>query len=85
MRRVAITTVDNPYDPFENFNEWYRFDCDKGYGSCQILDRLTSVSDRMTEKEMNSELERGIDELVKADPLNIYAKVVRNFEDEFEV
>lgn len=78
MREVALTTYDNPYDPFDNFDEWFRFDCDKGYGSCQILDRLTSVSDRMSEKEYNSELERGIDELVKADPFNIFKKVVRN-------
>lgn len=81
MRQVAITTRDNPYDPFENFYEWYRFDCDMGYGSCQILDRLTSVSDRMNEKEKNLEFERGIDELIKADPLNIYAKVVRDSDE----
>ncbi len=81
MRQVAITTRDNPYDPFENFLEWFRFDCDMGYGSCQILDRLTSVSDRMTENEKNLEFERGIDELIKADPLNIYAKVVRDSDE----
>ena len=77
MREVAISTYDNPYDPFENFLEWYRYDCDKGYGSCQILDRLTEVYEGMTEKEYQEEMERGIDKLVKADPLNIYIKVVR--------
>ena len=77
MRQVAISTHDNPYDPFENFAEWYRFDCDKGYGSCQILDRLTETFEGMTDKEYNDEMERGIDKLIKADPLNIYTKVVR--------
>lgn len=77
MREVALTTVDNPYDPFDNFLEWWRFDNDMGYGTCQILDRLTNVSDRMSEKERDSELERGIDELIKADPANLFKKVVR--------
>ena len=81
MREVALTTFDNPYDPFEDFDEWFRFDNDKGYGSCQILDRLTNINDRMTEKEFNSEMERGIDALIKADPFNIYKKVVRNSKD----
>lgn len=77
MREVALTTVDNPYDPFDNFLEWWRFDNDMGYGTCQILDRLTNVSDRMSEKERDSELERGIDELIKADPVNLFKKIVR--------
>lgn len=80
MREVAISTFDNPYDPWENFDEWYRFDCDKGYGSCQILARLSFVSDKMTDSEYNSEIERAIDELVAADSLGIYTKVVRNSE-----
>lgn len=35
-RRCAITTFDNPYDPLENFDEWYRFDEDKGYHTCSF-------------------------------------------------
>ena len=83
MREVAISTFDNPYDPFENFDEWYRYDCDKGYGSCQILANLTEVFEGMTPKEFNEEMERGIDQLLIADPVNLYTKVVRE-SDEFE-
>lgn len=26
---VAITTKDNPFDPIDQFDEWFRFDTDK--------------------------------------------------------
>ena len=81
MREIAISTFDNPYDPFEDFATWYMYDCLKGYGSCQILDRLTNTFEGMTDKEYNDEMERAIDSLIIADPANIYTKVVRETDD----
>ena len=26
-----LTTVDNPFDPFEQFTSWFMFDEEKGY------------------------------------------------------
>ena len=34
MAKCALTTVDNPYNPFDQFDSWYQFDMDKGYGTC---------------------------------------------------
>ena len=70
-----LTTFDNPYNPFENFNEWLMFDKEKGYDSCEILARIAKYSDDMTQKEIDEEMERSIDEIIKYDPLNIYRKV----------
>ena len=28
-RRVNITTVDNPFDPFTDFDSWFQFDEEK--------------------------------------------------------
>ena len=35
MNNCALTTFDNPFDPFEQFNSWFMFDCEKGY-NCRI-------------------------------------------------
>ncbi len=75
MAAFAITTVDNPFDPFDDFDSWYRFDMDKGYNSCSLLARLTFTSDAFTDKENDAEIERAIDEIIKYDVLNIYKKV----------
>lgn len=77
MAAVAITTIDNPFDPFDDFDSWYRFDMDKGYNSCALLARLAFTSDAFTDKENDEEIERAIDEIIKYDVLNIYKKVKR--------
>lgn len=72
---VAITTVDNPFDPINEFDDWFRFDTDKGYNTCSYLDRIALTSSSMSDTENQVELERAIDEIIKYDFQNIYKKV----------
>lgn len=74
-----LTTFDNPFDPFEQFDSWLTFDVDKGYDSCSYLDRIARTSDQLTEEENDEEIERAIDEIIKYDFRNIYRKVSKNF------
>lgn len=73
--RFALTTFDNPYDPFTQFDSWFLFDVEKGYNSCSYLARIAMTSEQLTDEENNSEIERAIDEIIKNDFLNIYKKV----------
>lgn len=75
MVEYALTTVDNPYDPFEDFDNWYRFDMDKGYNSCAYLDRIAMTSDALSDAENSEEIGRAIDEIIKYDFRNLYRKV----------
>lgn len=78
-----LTTFDNPYDPFDQFTLWLMFDKEKGYDTCEYLARIIQLSDDLTEKEVNEETERAIDEIIKYDPFNIYKKVTKeNVESE---
>lgn len=76
-----LSTIDNPFDPFEQFDSWLLFDKEKGYNSCEILARTLKVSDDMTEKEINEATEKAIDQIIKFDPLNIFIKKQGNDED----
>lgn len=78
MADCALTTFDNPFNPFEQFTSWFMFDSEKGYNSCAYLDRIAKTSDSLTDAENDQEIERAIDEIIKFDPLNIYTKVYRN-------
>ena len=72
-----LTTKDNPFDPFEQFDSWFMFDVEKGYYSCSRLARIAVFSDDMTEEEVNEETERAIDEIIKYDFTDLYKKVQR--------
>ena len=74
-REVAITTIDNPYSPFTDFERWFMFDVEKEYNTCAYLDRIAVTSDAFTEQENKDETERAIDEIIKYDFLGIYKKV----------
>lgn len=80
-RRVSITTIDNPFDPIEDFASWFDFDIEKGYYTCSKLARISNVTDEMTEIEENEEVERAIDRLIEIDPLDLYRKVIKEEED----
>lgn len=75
-KRVALTTIDNPFDPFEQFTSWFLFDVEKGYNSSDYLARIAKTSDALSDEENADELERAIDEIIQYDLFDIYKKVV---------
>ena len=81
-KECRLTTVDNPFDPFEQFTSWYLFDMEKGYDCCGRVDRLINVSDDMTEFEVEKENERAIDRLIELDFTDTFKKVIRETEQE---
>ena len=72
-----LTTIDNPFDYFTQFDEWLLFDKQKGYNSCEKVARIAQLKDEMTSIEEDAEIERAIDEIIKYDILNVFKKVTR--------
>ena len=77
-----LTTIDNPFDPFEQFNEWLSFDKEKDYNCCEYLMRIAHISDDMSQKEIDVEIERAIDEIIITNPLHIFKKVTKIINDD---
>lgn len=77
-KEFMLTTIDNPFNPFDDFDSWFLFDVEKGYYSCSRLARITNNSNDLTELEERKDLERAIDEIVRNDPTNLYTKIGRN-------
>lgn len=76
--QCALTTFDNPFDPFEQFTSWFLFDEEKGYHSTSYLGRIVRTSDQLSDEENEIEIERAIDEIIKYDFRDIYRKVKRS-------
>lgn len=72
---VMLTTIDNPYNPFEQFDLWLLFDKEKGYNTCEYLARIVNLTNDMSEKEIDVATDRAIDDIIVNDPFGIYKKV----------
>ena len=76
-KEIMLTTFDNPFDPFEQFDSWFLFDVEKGYNTCSHLARIANVTKEMSQIEVKKEIERAIDEIIEYDFLNVYKKVTK--------
>lgn len=77
-----LTTIDNPYDPFDDFALWQMFDKEKGYDTCEYLARIVQplLSDDLSDKEIESITDAVVNDIIKYDPLQIYIKKFRQNE-----
>lgn len=71
-----LTTIDNPYDPFDEFTLWQMFDKEQGYNTCEYLARMVEplLSDDLSDKEVEEITNAVINDIIKHDPLHIYVK-----------
>jgi len=76
-----LTTIDNPFDPFDDFASWFLYDSQKGYDSCAKVARVANIVNSMTEDEQLAALNDAIDAIIAADPFDIYKKVYRKADD----
>jgi len=73
-----LTTTDNPFDPFTQFDEWLNFDSAAGYHTPSLLARITKSSDELSEADQHVSILNAIDEIVTENVLGIYKKVSSN-------
>ena len=66
-RTVAISTTDNPYNPITQYDEWERYDTEKGYYTTSYLDRICHTTHELGDEVYNQDIEDAIDEAVKYD------------------
>lgn len=70
-----LTTVDNPYNPFTEFDQWYAFDEQVGHHTLSLLARVTRTSDELSELDQSQAIDQGISDVLVEDHSGIYIKV----------
>ena len=73
--QLWITTNDNPFDFFTQFDDWYLFDESKGYHTCSLVARVARTSSELSDYENRIETERAIDQILSFDSLGVYKKI----------
>ena len=76
MVATFVTTLDNPFSYFSQFDDWYAFDERHGYCTCGLVDRFAKTSNEMSDKDIAEAINDAVDRIVKLNPLGIYKKIV---------
>lgn len=73
---IMLTTIDNPFNPHTEWDDWKRFDEDHGYYTSELLARTVNISDELSDSDYLIEIEKTIDRICVLDILGIYKKVI---------
>jgi len=79
-----LTTVDNPFNPFTRFDEWYEYDMRLGYNTLAFLGRIVRGSPDLSEPDQALAIQNAIDEIVSENVSGMWRKVSRESAKEFE-
>lgn len=72
---VMLTTVDNPFDPITQFDDWYEYDESKGYCTSGYVARIAKTSDDLSKNDQDLAIHAAIDEIISMNPDGFYKKV----------
>jgi hypothetical protein len=70
-----LTTVDNPFNPFTQFDEWFAWDTHAGYNSSGLLARIVKTSDNISDTDQVVATQQAIDEIVNENVTGVFRKV----------
>ena len=80
MINVAITTTDNPFNPFLQPTEWQAYDEFMGYYTMSYLARVACTSPDLSPDDYALAVEEAIDSIVELNLTGNYKKVFRDVE-----
>lgn len=69
LGNVMLTTHDNPFDPFTEFEMWHKYDMLLGHDCCGLLDRTANTSDVFTDERNEELIDNALMEIVNREPL----------------
>lgn len=75
MKEVMLTTVDNPFNPFSDFEDWVNFDRANGYYTLEYLGRIAKTSSELSEADYELAIDEAINEIIELNVLGIYTTV----------
>jgi hypothetical protein len=73
-----LTTIDNPFNPFTQYDEWYNFDESQGYHTCGLLARIAVSSDELSTEDELLAIDVAMNEIIT---INLSGKHIKVTED----
>lgn len=77
MEKYRLTTDDNPFNPFTQWDEWYFYDLSQGYNTCERLARIAKPGFVLPYEANESEIELAVEQLVFTGGISKQGKFVK--------
>lgn len=74
-KEYMLTTIDNPFNPFKQWDQWLAYDEQAGHYTCNYLARIAVTSDSLSDVENEEEIENAMNDIIEHDPYKIYMKI----------
>lgn len=75
MDEYMLSTSDNPFNPFTEWDQWFAFDARLGYHTPSYLARVVRSSSELSESDQLVAINDGIDEIIQFNLTGNYIKV----------
>lgn len=70
-----LSTVDNPYNPFTQYDEWFAYDTRAGHHTAAFLARIVRSSEELSEADQSLAIEQALDEIIRENVSGLFIKV----------
>lgn len=71
-----LTTIDNPYDPRDEFEMWYAHDRTMGHNTLELLGRVVRIADDMSPADQDDSRDAAIEEIIMENVSGVHKKVM---------
>ena len=66
-REFMLTTKDNPYNPWTNYDDWFAYDMQKGYNTPSYQARVAPTSFDLSDEENDAIINQAIEDIIRLD------------------
>lgn len=70
-----LSTKDNPWNPWTQFDEWHAHDMQLGHHTLGYLARITSTSSELSQADQDLAVEQAIEEILRIHNNDFYVAV----------
>lgn len=76
MDDYMLSTSDNPFNPYTQWDQWYAFDVAAGYHTSAYLARITVTSHELSDVDQDLAIKDAMDEILEYNLSGMHIKVL---------
>ena len=73
--KYMVTTVDNPFDYFTQFDEWNAYDTQHGYNTLAYLARVCVTNPDSSEIEKTMDINDAVEDILRLNITGMYKRI----------